>query len=314
MTLRPGDLVEVISPDEILATLGADGTLDGLPFMPEMIAYCGQRHRIERRAITACYWGSEWRRAFHSDRFVTLHDLRCGGSDHGGCQKACLIFWHEKWLRAATGRDPKGGVNADGGERLRSRLKTLSGPTTYFCHASEILKLTYPVERWQRYTKYVSGLSAGNFGWFQMARSLWIGAALRIRQRLSGVYPRGDAKPSPVESLGLQAGEWVEVKPFQDIIKTLNRHGQNRGLRFSADMRHLCGRRLRVASRIDRLVVDGTGQMRQLKNTVRLDSSTCGCDYIGLGMGGCARCEITYWREIWLRRTSPPTDLEPTAS
>jgi hypothetical protein len=36
-TFRPGDLVEVKTPDEILATLDADGTLDRLPFMPEMV-------------------------------------------------------------------------------------------------------------------------------------------------------------------------------------------------------------------------------------------------------------------------------------
>ena len=312
--LRPGDLVQVIPPDKILATLDVNGTMDGLPFMPEMIAYCGQRHQIERRAITACYYGPGSRRAFHSDRIVTLRGVRCGGSDHGGCQKACLMFWHEEWLRPATDQKTNGDVNSDADERLRSRLKTSSGPKTYFCQASEILRLTYPVERRERYAKYFSGLKAGNFGWFQMVRSLWTGTALRIRERFSGVYPRGDARPSPVENLDLQSGEWVEVKPLEEIIETLNRRGQNRGLRFSPDMRRLCGRRLRVASRIDRLVVDGTGQMRQLQNTVRLEGSTCGCDYIGLGLGGCARCEVTYWREIWLRRTNPPTEFEPTTS
>ena len=40
---RPGDLVEVKSADEILATLDADGTLDHLPFMPEMVEFCGAK-------------------------------------------------------------------------------------------------------------------------------------------------------------------------------------------------------------------------------------------------------------------------------
>ena len=34
--LRPGDIVEVRPAAEILATLDADGTLDDMPFMPEM--------------------------------------------------------------------------------------------------------------------------------------------------------------------------------------------------------------------------------------------------------------------------------------
>lgn len=39
--LRSGDLVEVKAPDEILHTLDSEGTLDHLPFMPEMLGFCG---------------------------------------------------------------------------------------------------------------------------------------------------------------------------------------------------------------------------------------------------------------------------------
>ena len=44
----PGDLVEIRSLDEILQTLGDNGTLAGVPFMPEMAAYCGTRARVLR--------------------------------------------------------------------------------------------------------------------------------------------------------------------------------------------------------------------------------------------------------------------------
>ena len=40
--LRVGDWVEVRSKDEILSTLDSDGRLDGMPFMPEMFAFCWQ--------------------------------------------------------------------------------------------------------------------------------------------------------------------------------------------------------------------------------------------------------------------------------
>jgi len=40
--LRPGDLVEVKAPEEILETLDADGTVDQLPFMPEMSSSAGK--------------------------------------------------------------------------------------------------------------------------------------------------------------------------------------------------------------------------------------------------------------------------------
>lgn len=44
--LRAGDWVAVKGPSEIAETLDADGALDGLPFMPEMIQYCGRRYRV----------------------------------------------------------------------------------------------------------------------------------------------------------------------------------------------------------------------------------------------------------------------------
>jgi len=65
-------------------------------------------------------------------------------------------------------------------------------------------------------------------------------------------------------------------------------------------MRLLCGSPRRVKQRIDKLIVDGSGEMRQLRNTVFLEGSLCSCESIALG--GCARDEFVYWREIWLRR------------
>jgi hypothetical protein len=55
-----------------------------------------------------------------------------------------------------------------------------------------------------------------------------------------------------------------------------------------------------VKARLDKIIVDGTGEMRRLTNTVSLEGSLCGCAQIAFG--GCSRCEFVYWREIWLRR------------
>ena len=49
-----GDRVVVRSAQEILATLDADGTLHGLPFMPEMLDWCGKPFHVERRAEKTC--------------------------------------------------------------------------------------------------------------------------------------------------------------------------------------------------------------------------------------------------------------------
>ena len=52
--LRAGDWVEVRSKEEILRTLDATGRLDGLPFMPQMFQYCGQRFKVFKRAHKTC--------------------------------------------------------------------------------------------------------------------------------------------------------------------------------------------------------------------------------------------------------------------
>lgn len=50
LNLRVGELVEVRSEAEILATLDENGELENLPFMPEMLQFCGQRFRVDKLA------------------------------------------------------------------------------------------------------------------------------------------------------------------------------------------------------------------------------------------------------------------------
>jgi hypothetical protein len=89
--LRAGDWVEVRSADEILATLDERGCLDALPFMPEMLAFCGRRFRISAVAHKTCDTAtfSGGRRMRDA---VFLDDLRCDGAAHDVCQARCLFF------------------------------------------------------------------------------------------------------------------------------------------------------------------------------------------------------------------------------
>jgi len=299
--LRPGDLAEVKSPSEILQTLDANGTLDQLPFMPEMIDSCGKRFKVSRRVVKICTSGSgSTIRRFRADDVVLLDGLRCSGADHDGCQKACMIFWREAWLRKVEDAAVQSDVDLRGREQLRARLKTSTGPKTYFCQASELWKAANPLSRWERFTRCFAEIRAGNCNAFEMAQRVGIWLFWRFRRLFLGAYARGSNKTTPVESLNLQPEELVEVRSMEDIVETLNETAHNRGLWFSPDMRLLCGKQKRVARRIDKLIVDGTGEMRQLRNTVYLEGSLCGCAYVAFG--GCSRCEFVYWREIWLRR------------
>jgi hypothetical protein len=99
--LKPGDVVEVRSPEEILATLDGNASLDAMPFMPEMVKYVGRRftvsHRVEKICDTVKDSGPPQSRRMYDT--VLLDDLRCDGSGHDGCQAGCRIYWKESWLR-----------------------------------------------------------------------------------------------------------------------------------------------------------------------------------------------------------------------
>ena len=309
-TLRRGDYVEIKSPEEILRTLDSDGAINHVPFMPEMIAFCGGRYRIARRVVTTCVSGTDSPRSFYHDDVYTLEDLRCSGAAHGGCQKACAIYWRQAWLRKverpADRSQPGAAASTQdaSAERLRAALKVSTGPNTYFCQASEFVKDTFHLATARlKVASLMRQLSVGNFTLLQMARILWIWLIIRIRWAIKGVFAQGRNKSTPNEGLNLRAGEWVEIKPMQEILQTLNEQGMNRGLQFNADMGRVCGRRYRVNGRLENFIADCTGEMRHMRNTVCLENSFCGCVYLGgLGRGACARNEYVYWREIWLRR------------
>ncbi len=320
--LRPGDFVEVKAPAEILRTLDADGTLDQLPFMPEMVEFCGRRFQVSRRVVKTCYYtkaGSSGMRKFRTDDVVLLDGLRCSGAEHDGCQKACMIFWREAWLRKVEDavstqemRDPQSTLShmdSDGREQLRACLKTLSGPKTYFCQASELLNATNELSRWERFGKSFSDVRAGNCSTLEMAQRIGIWLFWRIRRVFLGAYAHGTNKATPVGGINLQSGEWVEVKPMESITETLNESAHNRGLYFTPAMRQLCGAQHRVEKKVDKIIVDGTGEMRQLRNTVFLEGSLCGCACVAFG--GCPRGEFAYWREIWLRRSAGLAAAKP---
>jgi hypothetical protein len=95
---RAGDLVEVRSREDILAPLDQDACVDGMPFMPEMLQFSGQRFRVGAVAHKTCDpihkpGGRRLRSTVH------LAGLRCDGSAHEGCQAACNLFWKDVWLK-----------------------------------------------------------------------------------------------------------------------------------------------------------------------------------------------------------------------
>ena len=90
-TLRVGDLVQVLDAEEIMATLDEKGELDNLPFMPEMLRYCGRRMTVHKVAHKLC--DTQTRTGLRRmERAVHLTGARCDGGAHGGCQTACSLL------------------------------------------------------------------------------------------------------------------------------------------------------------------------------------------------------------------------------
>jgi len=306
--LRRGDRVEVRPAAEILATLDAEGTLDGLPFMPEMVEACGGTFRVASHVFKTCKSGSgpSTMRRLRSAEVFTLESVRCSGVAHDGCQKGCLVFWRAEWLKPTAGAaSPRPHVPASGPPPRG--LKTTTGPNRYFCQASELTRYTTPMSRLGRITTCWRDLAAGNVSALSLARRLATWGFWAVRRRVRGEYAAGThVGATPTATLALQAGERVAVRPVEEIRTTTNRTARNRGLYFSPDMAELSAAPCRVLRRADKIIVDGTGEMRSLKNTVFLDGSYCGCSHVAFG--GCSRQEFAYWREIWLERRSDRCD------
>jgi hypothetical protein len=331
LKLRVGEWVEVRSLQEILATLDHNRCLSGLPFMPEMVPYCGKRFRV----FSSAHKTADTIELFAIRRLantVHLAELRCNGSSHEGCQAGCLLFWKEAWLKRAPGpiQGPSGSQNAPqpalqdpqpatAPKALLDATKRLGVPDCYRCQATQMLVATTEVRRRDRWDPrfYIRDLTSGNvslfdfvrFGTFAMLNAFllrWFGFRLpRVRGRA------GDK--TPTLELNLQPGELVRVRSKQEIELTLNGNFRNRGMWFDVEMVPYCGKGpFRVLKRVDRIINEKTGEMMKLKNPcIILDGITCSGNYLYQRMFS-RRHEYPYWREIWLERHAA-APLKPEA-
>jgi hypothetical protein len=308
-SLRAGDWVQVHSAAEIVASLDAAGTLDGLPFMPEMLAFCGRTFRVAQRAEQICVEVTPGRipiRAFRNHDVVLLEDLRCSGVEHGGCQRGCRLFWKEAWLcRVADGANPSVGP-IQGEATIRERLRTCVDGTRFICQSSELRQATFEVSKVQRLQQCFRAVRSDPRGPLAMLRLIGVGLWYRLLQQFRTTAPQGNLKQTPTEALNLRPGEVVEVKPLEEILATLDAKGRNRGLRFDLLLSPYCRRQYRVRERLDRMIMEPLGEMRAVHNTVTLEGMTCQCTYTAVG--GCPREELVYWREIWLKRSDTKPD------
>src|SRR5262245_31062565 len=303
VSLRAGDWVEVKSPSEIALTLDEDGMLDGLPFMPEMAEFCGRRFRVRRFAEKTCMdvgQGVYQTRAFHHKDILLLDELRCSGAGHDGCQRRCTVFWKPAWLRKVEAGLAANMPTDSDLHALLARLKVVASPGRYVCQSTQLSKITEPhaIRRPRILSQIFRDLRSGAVGILEMLLLVLIPYSRKVRNRFFGERTlSGTLTKTPTGTLGLRAGDLIEVRPLQEIQATLDRAGRNRGLPFDLELGRFCGKRYRVLERLDRMISESTGEMRKVEGTVFLDGTPCLCSW---SVGGCPRQDFSYWRELWL--------------
>lgn len=342
--LRVGDWVEVRTKDEILSTLDSDGRLGGMPFMPEMFAFCGKKFQVYKRAHKTCdtIFPVRGRRVDHAVHLET----RCDGSAHGGCQASCLLFWKDAWLKPVSDSSPPTGVDADPISRSSvagacresdvwafTTAKASDPEPMYVCQATRLPYATADLGWWD-IRQYIEDYRSGNvslwkilcgavyFLYYAISRAgiglgrpmrwfydtfypLWRGAPFPRRH---GTIP--ESETTPTKTLDLKPGELVRIKPYKEILKTLNTRDRNRGLYFDAEEVPYCGGTYRVLKRVTKIIHEKTGKMLEMKTpSFILDSVICQSRYSECRLF-CPRSIYSYWREIWLERVG----LNPSAA
>jgi hypothetical protein len=310
--LRPGEMVEVRSLPEILATLDERGCLDGLPFMPEMAAFCGHHFPVHRRVEKVWEYahGTGMRRVRNA---VLLQALRCDGQSHGGCQAGCQLIWKEAWLKRPW-MDSPGTPGIFGAPRqldLGAHTHvTVEGRLRYICQITEIQRASSQLHL-RGLGHYWRDLRVGNVRLVPLLVAISVrlfnGAQWRLGGPIWPVFKPTNSGSSPHQNLGLQPGQTVRVKSKHAIEATLNSKYRNRGLEFGIDMLFYCGGSYRVAASINRIVHEGTGELLVFKTpSILLEGVT--------GIGGSIlnpQNEFYFWREIWLDPQPTPSVVPP---
>jgi hypothetical protein len=324
LNLRVGEVVEVRSEPEILATLDERGEFEALPFMPEMLQFCGRRFTVSKRADKLCdtITSSGMHRMANA---VHLQGVRCDGQAHGGCQAACLVYWKEAWLKRVddhsatshgatpTPTDPGSSLPLMLLQATRKPTDVSSPAEQFSCQATELMRAAPArIPPWD-IGQYVLDVRSANASLPRVLRSVVVGffneyqdlsrrflpTWLRIHGGKRFPVLDGKLHRTPTGTLNLQPGELVRIKSKEEIISTLDTGNRNRGMKFDVEMLKYCGRQARVLGRVERIIEESTGRIMELKNPcILLEDVICTGDYHRL----CPRGTYPYWREIWLER------------
>jgi hypothetical protein len=332
-----GDRVRVRSKEQILATLDADGAVDGMPFMPEMLQFCGRELTVAAVAHKTCDTANRTG-GRKLDRTVHLAESRCDGRAHGGCDADCNLFWKEVWLEraddagkaapapfeASLSQAGKAGCTEDRLMQCTRVAAPEGGPARYRCQATQLFAASKPLAWWNA-RQFVLDVRTGNASAGEVLRVIWLALLYQLRElpwgyrawrtlyewmhrrltgraapHVTGAIRLGD--PTPVAVLNLQPGEAVRVKSAAEIVATLNTNNKNRGIWFGPEQVPYCGGTFKVRRRVAQIIDERTGELIPMKTPcITLENALCRGHYSS-GRMFCPRLITPYWRELWLER------------
>jgi len=299
-----GDLVEILPLESIRRTLDGNGNLEGVPFMPEMIPFCGQKARI-LRCVDKVYDYGRSKTLRRLRDCVLLAGVRCDGAAHGGCQARCGIFWKTSWLRPVNpSAKPASKATALESVFDLKPADVTNGssyvPEPYVCQYTEVAAASAPMRTWD-IRQDLRPLLSGNVSLaaFCVALLTWLfnwAQGLRGGIAFPEVKNSGLAK-TPVVNKNIVAGRKVSVLGMGSIGATLDVGNRNRGLWFDREMVKHCGQPYRVLKRVERIIDDANGRMVPMKTPCILLEEVVASGEFQRFLG---QQEYLFWREIWL--------------
>ena len=345
--LKVGDWVEVRSKEEILSSLDSNGCLEGMPFMPEMLKYCGKKFQVYKRAHKTCDYSTPApNRTRRMERTVHL-ETRCDGEAHSGCQAQCLLYWKEAWLKPVGQNSkhldlgselrPEGDVNqvptsgcTEALLAAKTQVSNSDGDPTYMCQTTQIPHATTYLAWWDM-RQYSEDYWSGNVGIGRLFSGLTYSMYYHLSQAGIGVgpamrwfydkfhwiwcgtlFPRKpglvpEGSPTPTVTLNLQPGELVRVKPHEEILKSVDACNKNRGMYWDAELVPYCGKAYRVLRRVTNIIDEKTGKMVTMKNPCIVLDTVVCQARYSPCRMLCPKSMYPYWREIWLERVETDT-------
>src|SRR5262249_14175156 len=177
------------------------GCVDGMPFMPEMLQYCGRRFRVNAVAHKTCETVRQTWTGRRLNATVHLASLRCDGSAHGGCQADCNLFWKDVWLKPDGESKPGAALGRTGGcteaQFLAStllRAQAEGAEPRYSCQTTRLYDATQPLPWWNP-RQYILDVVTRNHSAGRVLRVLWLAWLRWLLRHVPFGYPPGQALP-----------------------------------------------------------------------------------------------------------------------